>query len=463
MPYCRTRCGYCDFNTYTALELARPGTVAPPGSAMDTYVDVVLAELDLARAVLGRRRVPTVFVGGGTPTLLPSRDLVRLIAGIADRFDLDRAAEVTTEANPETVSESSLAELRSGGFTRVSFGMQSAVPHVLAALDRVHTPGRAVDAVREARAAGFDDVSLDLIYGTPGESDADWQTSLDAVVDAAPDHVSAYALIVEEGTALARRIARGILAAPDDDELADRYLAAEAALGEKELRRTSELVAQKFFSPQQLDAANARVQASRAALSAARSQRIEAESAVLTARSQIVESEAAIESAQAAADRIQVEIADAVLRAPRGGRVQTVLAQGGEVLAGGGRVVSLVDLSDVTMNFFLPETAAGRVAIGAEARLVLDAAPKMVIPAQVDFVASVAQFTPKTVETESERQKMVFKVRARVDPVLLGQHRDQVKTGLPGMAYVRTGVEPWPPELAVNVPEARAAASAPTR
>jgi HlyD family secretion protein len=143
--------------------------------------------------------------------------------------------------------------------------------------------------------------------------------------------------------------------------------------------------------------------------------------------------------------------------------VQTVLAQGGEVLAGGGRVVSLVDLSDVTMNFFLPETAAGRVAIGAEARLVLDAAPKMVIPAQVDFVASVAQFTPKTVETESERQKMVFKVRARVDPVLLGQHRDQVKTGLPGMAYVRTGVEPWPPELAVNVPEARAAASAPTR
>lgn len=238
---------------------------------------------------------------------------------------------------------------------------------------------------------------------------------------------------------------------------------AEAALGEKELRRTSELVAQKFLSPQQLDTANARVQASRAALSAARSQRIEAESAVLTARSQIVESEAAIESAQAAADRIQVEIADAVLRAPRGGRVQTVLAQGGEVLAGGGRVVSLVDLSDVTMNFFLPETAAGRVAIGAEARLVLDAAPKMVIPAQVDFVASVAQFTPKTVETESERQKMVFKVRARVDPVLLGQHRDQVKTGLPGMAYVRTGVEPWPPELAVNVPEARAAASAPTR
>jgi HlyD family secretion protein len=236
---------------------------------------------------------------------------------------------------------------------------------------------------------------------------------------------------------------------------------AEAALAEKELRRTSELVSQNFISPQQLDAANARVQASRAALSAARSQRIEAESAVLTARSQIIESDAAIEAAQAAVDRIQVEIADAVLRAPRGGRVQTVLAHGGEVLAGGGRAVSLVDLSDVTMSFFLPETAAGRVAIGAEARLVLDAVPDLVIPAQVDFVASVAQFTPKTVETESERQKMVFKVRARVDPVLLGQHRDQVKTGLPGMAYVRIGDQPWPSNLAVKVPQPKGAASAP--
>jgi HlyD family secretion protein len=237
----------------------------------------------------------------------------------------------------------------------------------------------------------------------------------------------------------------------------------EAALAEKELRRTSELVARNFISPQQLDAADARVQTSRAALSVARSQRVEAESAVLTARSQIVESDAAIESAQAAVDRVAVDIADAVLRAPRGGRVQTLLAHGGEVLGPGGRVASLVDLSDVTMNFFLPETAAGRVAIGAEARLVLDAAPDMVIPAQVDFVASVAQFTPKTVETESERQKMVFKVRARVDPVLLGQHRDQVKTGLPGMAYVRVGAEPWPPKLAVNVPQAKGTASAPTQ
>lgn len=234
---------------------------------------------------------------------------------------------------------------------------------------------------------------------------------------------------------------------------------AEFALAEKELRRTSELVAQNFISAQQLDAANVRVQSSRAALSAAKSQRIEAESGVLVARSQIVESEAAIESALAAVDRMEVEIADAVLRAPRAGRVQTVLTHAGEMLAGGGRVVTLVDLADVTMSFFMPETVAGRVAIGAEARLVLDAAPSLVIPAQVDFVASVAQFTPKTVETQSERQKMVFKVRARIDPALLGQHREQVKTGLPGMAYVRVGAEPWPPKLSVNVPEAVPAAS----
>lgn len=234
---------------------------------------------------------------------------------------------------------------------------------------------------------------------------------------------------------------------------------AEFALAEKELRRTSELVAQNFISAQQLDAANVRVQSSRAALSAAKSQRIEAESGVLVARSQIVESEAAIESALAAVDRMEVEIADAVLRAPRAGRVQTVLTHAGEMLAGGGRVVTLVDLADVTMSFFMPETVAGRVAIGAEARLVLDAAPNLVIPAQVDFVASVAQFTPKTVETQSERQKMVFKVRARIDPALLGHHREQVKTGLPGMAYVRVGAEPWPPKLSVNVPEAVPAAS----
>ncbi|MBI5721022.1 MAG: HlyD family efflux transporter periplasmic adaptor subunit [Burkholderiales bacterium] len=238
--------------------------------------------------------------------------------------------------------------------------------------------------------------------------------------------------------------------------------AAEAALAERELRRVSELVAQNFISPQQLDAAESRVRASRAALEAVRSQRLEAEAAVAATRSQLAEANAAIESARAAVERVQVEIADAVLRAPRAGRVQTVLAHAGEVLAPGGRVATLVDLTDVTMSFFLPERAAGRVAIGSEARLVLDAAPGVVIPARVDFVASVAQFTPKTVETESERQKMVFKVQARVAPELLERYRDQVKTGLPGMAYVRIGEEPWPVRLAVTLPvPAASATSAP--
>jgi HlyD family secretion protein len=234
---------------------------------------------------------------------------------------------------------------------------------------------------------------------------------------------------------------------------------AEAALAERELRRTSELVAQNFISPQQLDAAESRVRASRAALEAVRSQRLEAEAAVVATRSQLAEAQAAIESARAAVERVQVEVADAVLRAPRAGRVQTVLAHAGEVLAPGGRVATLVDLTDVTMSFFLPERAAGRVAIGSEARLVLDAAPDIVIPAKVDFVASVAQFTPKTVETESERQKMVFKVQARVAPELLARYRDQVKTGLPGMAYVRIGDEPWPARLTVNVPAPAAPAT----
>lgn len=225
VPFCRTRCGYCDFNTYTAQELG-----AAPGTAQDGYLASILAELDLASRTLGPRRVGTIFVGGGTPTLLDAADLAAMVGGVRERFDLDPGAEVTTEANPDSVSPASLAALREGGFTRISFGMQSAVPHVLATLDRVHTPGRALAAVAEARAAGFDDISLDLIYGTPGESDADWELSLDAVVSAEVDHVSAYALIVEDGTRLERRMRRGELPWPDDDALADRYLAADARL-----------------------------------------------------------------------------------------------------------------------------------------------------------------------------------------------------------------------------------------
>jgi putative oxygen-independent coproporphyrinogen III oxidase len=225
VPFCATRCGYCDFNTYTATELGG-------GASQASYAETAVGELDLARTVLGPGSVPvsSVFFGGGTPTLLPSRDLVGLLRHIDDRFGLTDVAEVTTEANPESVTPASLAELRAGGFTRVSFGMQSVVPHVLATLDRQHTPGRAAAAVADARAAGFEHVSVDLIYGAPGETDADWRRSLAAVGDLAVDHVSAYSLIVEPGTRLATRIARGELPMPDDDTLADRYLMADEAL-----------------------------------------------------------------------------------------------------------------------------------------------------------------------------------------------------------------------------------------
>ena len=220
VPFCRTRCGYCDFNTYTDLD-----------GLQASYAGSVVQELRQAVAVLGDvPPVETVFVGGGTPTLLPSSDLAAVLRVIGDELGLAPGAEVTTEANPDSVDPRSLAELRTAGFTRISFGMQSAVPHVLAALDRTHTPGRPQQAVQEARAAGFEQVSLDLIYGAPGESDADWQTSLDAALAAEPTHVSAYALIVEEGTRLGAQVRRGEVPMPDDDVLADRYLMAEAAL-----------------------------------------------------------------------------------------------------------------------------------------------------------------------------------------------------------------------------------------
>ncbi|WP_405741964.1 radical SAM family heme chaperone HemW [Streptomyces sp. NBC_01525] len=229
VPYCATRCGYCDFNTYTASELRGPGGAL---ASRETYADHLVEEIRLARKVLGDdpRQVETVFVGGGTPTLLPAADLGRMLAAIRDEFGLAQGAEITTEANPETVGPRYLAELREGGFNRMSFGMQSARPHVLKILDRTHTPGRPEACVAEARAAGFDHVNLDLIYGTPGESDDDWRASLDAALGAGPDHVSAYALIVEEGTQLARRIRRGEVPMTDDDVHADRYLIADERL-----------------------------------------------------------------------------------------------------------------------------------------------------------------------------------------------------------------------------------------
>ncbi|NUW40353.1 radical SAM family heme chaperone HemW [Nonomuraea rhodomycinica] len=227
VPFCVTRCGYCDFNTYTAAELG-------PGASQRDYADTVLQEVRLARRVLGDADLPvrTVFFGGGTPTLLPPADLARILAAIGAEFGLAPGAEVTTEANPESVDPAYLESLREGGFTRVSFGMQSAREHVLKVLDRHHTPGRAAQAVQEARKAGFEHVNLDLIYSTPGESDDDWRASLAAAVEAEPDHVSAYSLIVEDGTRLAARIRRGELPMPDDDVAADRYQIADAMLGE---------------------------------------------------------------------------------------------------------------------------------------------------------------------------------------------------------------------------------------
>ncbi|HYF26681.1 MAG TPA: radical SAM family heme chaperone HemW [Baekduia sp.] len=229
VPFCATRCGYCDFVTYTADEL-------PAGGAREAWADVLLGELDVARAQLGARPVSTVFFGGGTPTLLPPGDLARVLRGIDERFGLLPGAEVTTEANPESVDPGSLAALREAGFTRISLGMQHVAPHVLEVLERVHAPGRAVAAAREAHAAGFEHVSLDLIYGTPGETAADWDAALDAVLDAGVDHVSAYGLIVEPGTRLAARVRRGELREPDDDELADRYERADERLTAAGLR-----------------------------------------------------------------------------------------------------------------------------------------------------------------------------------------------------------------------------------
>jgi putative oxygen-independent coproporphyrinogen III oxidase len=226
VPFCVTRCGYCDFNTYTAGELGG-------GASRATYPGQAAAEVRFARRVLGPAPVPvrSVFFGGGTPTVLPPDRLGEMLRVIDDQFGLAPDAEVTVEANPETVTERDLARLRENGVTRISFGMQSALPHVLAVLDRVHEPGRPARCAAWARAAGFGHVSLDLIYGTPGESDADWRRSLEAALEAGPDHISAYALIVEDGTRLAARIRRGELPAPDDDAMADRYLMAEEILG----------------------------------------------------------------------------------------------------------------------------------------------------------------------------------------------------------------------------------------
>ena len=224
VPYCATRCGYCDFNTYTAEELG-------PSVSRATWADTAIAEIDLSVQVLRRTKpLHSVFVGGGTPTLLPGADLVRVVAALRERYGFDDDVEITTEANPDSVTPQSLRELREGGFNRISFGMQSSATSVLKVLDRTHRPGRALEAVREAQAAGFENINLDLIFGTPGESVDDLRRTLDDVVSAGVQHVSAYALIVEDGTRLARQIQRGEIAPPDDDVQADRYELIDATL-----------------------------------------------------------------------------------------------------------------------------------------------------------------------------------------------------------------------------------------
>ncbi len=221
IPYCVKRCGYCDFNTYTPSELREGGTLE---AVSGDYIDAVLRELDVAYAKAPDATVPTIFFGGGTPSLLPARDLGRVISAIQEKWNVTPEAEITLEANPDSVDAAKLVELRAAGFNRISFGMQSAVPHVLKVLDRTHNPENIAKVVEAARGAGFESISLDLIYGTPGESLEDFRTSVTTALNLGVDHLSAYALIVESGTKLAAQIKRGELSMPNDDLMADMYL-----------------------------------------------------------------------------------------------------------------------------------------------------------------------------------------------------------------------------------------------
>lgn len=220
IPYCVKRCGYCDFNTYTPNELRE-------GSSLEIvsgdYIDAVLQEIDVAHAKASGS-VPTIFFGGGTPSLLSAADLGRVITALKSKWEVDADCEITLEANPDSVDQAKLSAFREAGFNRISIGMQSSQPHVLKVLDRTHAPENISRVVSEARSAGFESISLDLIYGTPGESLADWESSVSAALGFFIDHLSAYALIVESGTKLAAQIKRGDISMPDDDLMADMYL-----------------------------------------------------------------------------------------------------------------------------------------------------------------------------------------------------------------------------------------------
>ena len=224
IPYCVRRCGYCDFNTYTPAELSISSDLS---ATSRSYIDLLIREIEFARASSDATTVPTIFFGGGTPTLMESKDLGRVISAIGSNFELARDAEITTEANPDTVTLEKLAALREAGFNRISFGMQSAVPHVLKSLDRTHNPENVVKATTWAREVGFQEVSVDLIYGTAGESIADWELTIDTALALPISHISAYALIVENGTKLGAQVKRGEVVMPDDDQTADKYLLAD--------------------------------------------------------------------------------------------------------------------------------------------------------------------------------------------------------------------------------------------
>jgi putative oxygen-independent coproporphyrinogen III oxidase len=226
VPFCRVRCGYCDFNTYTATEL--------DGASQSDYADVLIREIDFSTQVLGasgigKRPLRSVFFGGGTPTQLPASDLVKILSRLERAFGLEPYSEVTTEANPDNVDLEYLQTLRAGGFNRVSFGMQSAVPSVLKTLERTHNPENLPVVISAAKRAGLA-TSVDLIYGAPGETVEEWRTSLEAAIELEPDHISAYSLIVEDGTKLARQIRSGELSEPDEDLQADKYELADELL-----------------------------------------------------------------------------------------------------------------------------------------------------------------------------------------------------------------------------------------
>ena len=227
IPYCIKRCGYCDFNTYTPSELQITTGLK---NITNSYTTLLITEIKSARKQVGERAVvPSIFFGGGTPSLMEAEDIKSIISTIGSEFDLAGDIEITLESNPDTVDKDKLEKFYQAGINRISFGMQSAVPHVLATLDRTHNPDNLYQVTKWASEVGFKEISVDLIYGTPGESKSDWQKSIDAALSLPITHISAYALIIEEGTKLAAQIKRGEVDQVDDDLTAEKYLMADNA------------------------------------------------------------------------------------------------------------------------------------------------------------------------------------------------------------------------------------------